>query len=646
MPFARKVCSGIFGALADLRLPCLPDFAARVQPEQVPQKPEEEEYEIGDEVRARYSANGAWYTARIISRVMGRPGTYEVAWSDGDPHDTIKHKSNIRKQEEEPQLAPAEAAVNERVQAWVNKCSGGLLRVEVSGSAGRYIVASRRVEAGAILTQDVPYAMFPIQADACTWCMRPAASESCCDRCKACGTLFCGPACLEAASSLHACECPAFCALESVLDRLSRVNSPQQARRALRILALRVVEGTPADDKLHWSDMETCVAHAEKVSVLSASLEESMKSDSVLLFNLLPGNMATGITASVVMQLLLRLKYNVASLVETDSFQPVGGLFGIPVALINHSCQPNIFFNFEPGDCTRKVVGRAIQDIEEGGEICMPYVDVIEPRVVRRQKLFFHYLFDCACAECALSGADDACQVLTSDSLKCAMVCTSCSAMLVLPAPSVQGGKVAPTNKMSKVLCSSCGGEHFVHELEESAESARKLLHEAVVGASGESDTRARVLSFLQKRETMRLHALHHLVYRANSILAGGAPPGSSVAPARELADHPRAMLHILLSWALGSCSLPLDTDSLLEAAQEHMTPHVGRHLLTLGMLLVFACEEGKAGVPHSQVENAGDKLQESEKVLRCAVRVLAVCHGKEVSSFIFEAASQLSLCE
>jgi hypothetical protein len=641
MPFARKVCSGLLVPLLISDFRAFLIFAARVQPEQVPQKPEEEEYEIGDQVLARYSANGAWYTARIISRVMGSTGTYEVAWNDGDPHDTIKHKSNIRKQEE-PQLAPAEATVNARVQAWVNKCSGGLLRVEVSGSAGRCIVASRRIEAGAILTQDVPYAMFPIQADACTWCMRPAASESC----KACGTFFCGPACLEAASSVHTCECPAFCALESVLDRLSRVNSRQQALLALRILALRVVEGTPADDKLHWSDMETCVSHAEKVPVLSASLDANMKSDSVLLFNLLPGNMTTGITASVVMQLLLRLKYNATSLVELDYFQPVVGLFGIPVAaLVNHSCQPNAFFNFEPGDRTRKVVVRATQDIKEGGEICMPYVDVIEPRVVRRQKLFFHYLFDCACETCALSGADDACKVLSSDSLKCAMVCTSCSAMLVLPAPFVQGGKVAPTNKMSKVLCSSCGGEHFVHELEESAESARKLLHEAVVGASGESDTRARVLGFLQKRETMRLHALHHLVYRAHSVLARGAPSGS-VAPARELADHPRAMLHILLSWALGSCSLPLDTDSLLEVAQEHMTPYVGRHLLTLGKLLVVACEEGKAGVPHSQVENAGDKLQEAEKVLRCAVRGLAVCHGKEVSSYIFEAASQVSPCE
>ncbi len=176
--------------------------------------------------------------------------------------------------------------------------------------------------------------------------------------------------------------------------------------------------------------------------------------------------------------------------------------------------------------------------------------------------------------------------------------------------------------------------------------SARKLLHEAVVGASGESDTRARVLGFLQKREAMRLHALHHLVYRAHSILAEGAPPGSSLAPARELVDHPWAMLRILLSWALGSCSLPLDTDSLLEAAQEHRTPYVGRHLLTLGKLLIVACEERKAGVCHSHVEDAGDRLQQAEKVLRCAVRVLAVCHGKEVSSFIFEAASQLSLCE
>ena len=53
-------------------------------------------HKIGETVEALY-CNGQWYTAQIKSRVEGSPDTFEVAWSDGDPMDTIKHKSNIRR---------------------------------------------------------------------------------------------------------------------------------------------------------------------------------------------------------------------------------------------------------------------------------------------------------------------------------------------------------------------------------------------------------------------------------------------------------------------------------------------------------------------------------------------------------------------
>jgi hypothetical protein len=55
------------------------------------------QYKRGDQVQALYSDNGRWYDARIISTIMGSSDTYELAWSDGDPKDTIKHESNIRK---------------------------------------------------------------------------------------------------------------------------------------------------------------------------------------------------------------------------------------------------------------------------------------------------------------------------------------------------------------------------------------------------------------------------------------------------------------------------------------------------------------------------------------------------------------------
>jgi hypothetical protein len=53
-------------------------------------------HKIGETVEALY-CNGQWYTAQIKSRVEGSPDTFEVAWSDGDSNDTIKHKSNIRR---------------------------------------------------------------------------------------------------------------------------------------------------------------------------------------------------------------------------------------------------------------------------------------------------------------------------------------------------------------------------------------------------------------------------------------------------------------------------------------------------------------------------------------------------------------------
>jgi hypothetical protein len=66
------------------------------------------QYQIGDRVQALYFDNGYtneyWYDARIVSRVEGKPDTYEIAWEDDWDHafyplfsaDTVKHENRIR----------------------------------------------------------------------------------------------------------------------------------------------------------------------------------------------------------------------------------------------------------------------------------------------------------------------------------------------------------------------------------------------------------------------------------------------------------------------------------------------------------------------------------------------------------------------
>jgi hypothetical protein len=71
-------------------------------------------HKIGETVEALY-CNGQWYTAQIKSRVEGSPDTFEVAWSDGDSNDTIKHKSNIRRPNSGPSPRVPNAVVPKKI---------------------------------------------------------------------------------------------------------------------------------------------------------------------------------------------------------------------------------------------------------------------------------------------------------------------------------------------------------------------------------------------------------------------------------------------------------------------------------------------------------------------------------------------------
>ncbi|KAJ1817938.1 hypothetical protein LPJ75_001581, partial [Coemansia sp. RSA 2598] len=89
----------------------------------------------------------------------------------------------------------------------------------------------------------------------------------------------------------------------------------------------------------------------------------------------------------------------------SDAVQMTGHLCSPVVSMLfNHSCLPNASFVYSEVGGLQVV--RALDDIEEGQEISISYVDGLRPRSERQATLQAVYFFDCKCPRCAVSESD------------------------------------------------------------------------------------------------------------------------------------------------------------------------------------------------------------------------------------------------
>jgi hypothetical protein len=68
------------------------------------------------------------------------------------------------------------------------------------------------------------------------------------------------------------------------------------------------------------------------------------------------------------------------------------------VSRINHGCQPNCAYFFDPSTLAHNVY--AVVDIMQGEELTIGYIDPIQTHTDRQAKLHRHWGFDCTCARC------------------------------------------------------------------------------------------------------------------------------------------------------------------------------------------------------------------------------------------------------
>ncbi|TPX64232.1 hypothetical protein SpCBS45565_g06056 [Spizellomyces sp. 'palustris'] len=99
--------------------------------------------------------------------------------------------------------------------------------------------------------------------------------------------------------------------------------------------------------------------------------------------------------ASEMIDLLCRFSCNSISVSDGELVNIGVGVFPV-LSLVNHSCSPNaaIIFNGESATL------RAIKNIQVEEEICQSYMEISEPRYVRRKELREIYFFDCCCSLC------------------------------------------------------------------------------------------------------------------------------------------------------------------------------------------------------------------------------------------------------
>ncbi|KAG7279139.1 hypothetical protein CRUP_022334 [Coryphaenoides rupestris] len=90
--------------------------------------------------------------------------------------------------------------------------------------------------------------------------------------------------------------------------------------------------------------------------------------------------------------------------IEDEELSHLGSAVFPDVALMNHSCSPNVIVTYN--GTVAEV--RAVQDINPGDEVFNSYIDLLYPTEDRRERLIDSYFFNCQCEQCTSKSKDKA----------------------------------------------------------------------------------------------------------------------------------------------------------------------------------------------------------------------------------------------
>ncbi|XP_008308104.1 N-lysine methyltransferase SMYD2-A-like [Cynoglossus semilaevis] len=225
----------------------------------------------------------------------------------------------------------------------------------------------------------------------CEHCFTRKEDLSKCGKCKQ--AYYCNVDCQRGDWSMHKLECSAMCA--------SGENwCPSETVRLVARMIMKqktTTERTPSERLFLLREFES---HLDK---LDSEKDEMIQADILALHHFYSRHISDLPDNQSLSELFAQVNCN-GFTIEDEELSHLGSAVFPDVALMNHSCSPNVIVTYK--GTVAEV--RAVTEINPGEEVFNSYIDLLYPTEDRRERLLDSYFFTCQCTECTTKSKDKA----------------------------------------------------------------------------------------------------------------------------------------------------------------------------------------------------------------------------------------------
>ncbi|KAJ6614749.1 hypothetical protein B0H10DRAFT_2165021 [Mycena sp. CBHHK59/15] len=285
------------------------------------------------------------------------------------------------------------------------------LEIRTNETSGRGLWANEGCKPGSVILAIKPHAAALSNQCLDSHCSRCFGSSNTISlkRCTKCQLIcYCDSSCQNSDWPLHKHECAALQRISSSGD----ASIPSDAIRCLgRIMWKRQKQGPTSD----WTrEIDLLQSHNQSLQPSAYELHTHLAISLVRYLGLSsPSEIAAfGLNSGVdLANFVSRFVTNTFTITD-PSLTPLGASVSPPVALINHSCDPNAVVVFprsssNPASQEPLMQVVALREMVPGEEILTAYVDTTLPRTLRQASLRETYHFVCRCQLCTATTALD-----------------------------------------------------------------------------------------------------------------------------------------------------------------------------------------------------------------------------------------------
>ncbi|KAJ8410231.1 hypothetical protein AAFF_G00202120 [Aldrovandia affinis] len=262
-----------------------------------------------------------------------------------------------------------------------------------SPGKGRGLRATKRFKVGDLLFACPSYAYVLTVSERgahCELCFTRKEGLAKCGKCKK--AFYCNVGCQRADWSMHKLECSAMVAYGE------NWSPSETVRLTARIIAKQKtqIDRSVSEKLLLLGELE---AHLNE---LDNEKREMNQTDIEALHHFYSKHLEIPDQAALTV-LLAQVNCN-GFTIEDEELSHLGSAVFPDVALMNHSCCPNVIVTYK--GIVAEV--RAVQEISSGDEVLTSYIDLLYPTEDRNERLRDSYFFTCDCKECTTKTKDKA----------------------------------------------------------------------------------------------------------------------------------------------------------------------------------------------------------------------------------------------